>query len=324
MRKYKGAHLLRRIRRQLEQAGHKAEVSFISVPDWTHYPKGMLIETRITKNKAVRVLHHSVQIPATDLTIAKILNHTIMNTGQTVAQVEEILDIFGACLRREDGYLMMERLGCDPALVVPVTMIDLIGREHKMALYLPSKGKSPMPGDDRAQVMNRAHIECDQKRRDPKGRPRPVLIGNLFAHYLRHRTDGAEVLEQVLPSLAKAVDEADYGDGGSVITVLKAITGLPDQSLRWSIKERAIHIADHAHDRWEIDRDTLLIKIDLPQSVVAGLPGMKLGEVVSGLPFDPNLRISQAKLRRAPWSGVALKLKGRPICPQKLAQELAA
>lgn len=326
MRTYQGARLIRRIRRQLEQAGRRAEVSLIPVPEWLEgsFDKASLIEIKTFKGSSVQVLHHSVRMPVDEINIDRIVKRSLHNDGQTVAQIEDILDILGHPLRKDEGYLMMERFSCNPALVVPVRMIDLIGREHDMSLYLPSSGKHPMPGDGRAQIMNQAHFECDEKRRDANGNPRPVKIGSLFAHYLRHHPAGASILEQVIPRLAETIDNADHRDGGSAVTVLQAKTGLPDKRLRWGIKDRTIHIVDHDHTKWAIEKDTILIKIDLPQSMVTGLVGKRLSEAIDGLPFDPGLVITHAKLRRAPWSGVSLKIKGSAITPQMLADELTA
>lgn len=326
MRTYKGAHLIRRIRRQIEQAGRRAEVSLIPVPDWLEgsFDKASLIEIKTFTGSSVQVLHHSVRMPVDEINIDRIVKRSLHNDGQTVAQISDILDILGPPLRKEEGYLMMERFSCNPALVVPVRMVDLIGREHDMSLYLPSSGKHPMPGDDRAQIMNQAHFECDEKRRDASGNPRPVKVGSLFAHYLRHHPEGASILEQVIPLLAETIDNADHREGGSAVTVLQAKTGLPNAGLRWGIKDRTIHIVDHDHARWAIEKDTLLIKVDLPQSMVTGLAGKRLGDIIDGLPLDPELVVTHAKLRRSPWSGVSLKIRGTSVCPQKLARELAA
>ena len=326
MKTYKGAHLIRRIRRQIEQTGRTAEVSLIPVPEWLNgsYDRATLIEIKIFKGSSAKILHHSVRMPVDEINIDRIVQRSMNNDGQTVAQIEEILSVFGPSLRKDEGYLMMERFSCNPALVVPVRMIDLIGREHDMSLYLPSSGRHPMPGDDRAKIMNEAHIECDTKRRDSNGRQRPVRIGALFAHYLRHHPAGASILEQVIPRLAETIDNADHRDGGSAVTVLQAKTGLPDKRLRWGIKDRTIHIVDHDHPKWAIEKDTILIKIALPQSMVTGLVGKRLSEVIDGLPFDSGLVITHAKLRRAPWSGVSLKIKGSAITPETLSDELTA
>jgi len=322
MKSYRGGRLVRRIRRPLEQAGYPAEVSIVPRPEWHPTTTEHLIETRIEMNGETHVLHHPTKIPTAMDKVEAIVARTMHIGGVPMSTVQERLDQCGHSLCADGGFLALDRWSCDPIIIIPTTMVDVMRRQWETVMSFPYPMGNALPGDYSLPDRMHRHIECDRKRRLANGTVKQVRIGGLFAAFLRERNDAEEILMRVIPSLEDALDRADMGDDGSVITVERVTSGIPVLGMKWSIKGNHIHLKDYDRPQWSIDGDTLLLKQELPQTVVDGLPGRLLGEVVDGLPFNPHRMILQAKLRRPPWSGVALKISGRAVAAEELMAEI--
>lgn len=320
-RSYRGAHLARRIRRRLEQNGYPAQVRIMERPTWHPHTTEHLIET-IVEDNGPHVLHHPVKIPTPSDTVDAIIERTMDIRGVPMFAIQERLDQCGHSLDKEEGFLALDRWSCDPLIVIPTKMVDVLRRRWECVMSFPYLAGNPLPGDHALYDTMHRHIEADRKRRLKDGMVKPLRIGGLFAELLRQREDGSEILMRVVPFLENALDDAVKGDAESVITVEKVTSGIPDLGMRWSIKGNQVHLKEYDRPQWSIDGDTLLLKQDLPQTLVDGLHGRNLGEVVEGLPLDPHLRINRTKLRRSPWSGVALGLFTRSVSPRELAEEL--
>lgn len=322
MKSYRGGHLTRRIRRRLDQAGYPAEVSIIPRPDWYRMTTEQLIETRIEVDGEIHVLHHSTKMPTRHDQVERIIARTMEIEGVPMSAVQKRLDECGHSLRAEEGFLALDRWGGDPMIIIPTKMVDVMRRRWETTMFFPHPCGTPVPGDYTLPESMRLHIESDRKRRLPDGTIKQVLIGGLFAAFLREREDGEDILMRVVPFLEKALDDADKGNNGSVITVERVTSGIPDLGMQWTIKGNHIHLKDYDRPQWSINGDTLLLKQAFPQTVVDGLVGKLLGDVVEGLPLDPHRMILQAKLRKSPWSGVALKLSARAVSATELMAEI--
>ena len=320
-RSYRGAHLARRIRRRLEQNGYPAEVRIIEKPAWHPHTTPFLIETRIEDN-GTYILHHPVKIPTPSDTVDALIARTMEIRGVPEEAIRKRLDQCGHSLSKDEGYLALDRWSCDPMIIVPTIMLDVLRRRWDTVMSFPHPIGNSLPGDYSLPDSMHQHIEADRKRRMKDGTPKPLRIGGLFSEILRQREDGASILMRVIPFLERALDEADKGNDGSVITVEKVVSGIPDLGMRWSIKGNRVHLKDYDRPQWSITGDTLLLKQDMPQAIVESLPGRRLGDLVEGLPLDPNLTITRAVRRRSPWSGVSLGLFARATSPKELAAQL--
>jgi len=322
MKSYRGGHLVRRIRRALERAGHPAEVSLVSKPEWYHQTTSFLLETRLTHEGQVHVLHHSTRIPTRTDAVDRIIERTLAMKGVPLSTIEERIARCGPTHDRSAGWLVLERSGSDPLVLVPTTMYDVLRRRWDMIMSFPHSCGSMVPGDTMLEPIVQTHIDADARRRDAKGNPTSVMIGGLFAEVLRRHEDGADILMRVIPSLEEALDEADKGNTGSAVTVDRVISGAPVLGMKWTLKDRLVHLKDYDRPQWSITGDTLVIKQAFPQTVVDGLIAKHLGDVIEGLPLDPGLVIRRARLRRSPWSGVGLGLSAKAVHPDDLAREL--
>lgn len=320
-RSYRGAHLVRRIRRRLEQNGYPAQVRIIEKPAWHPHTTPFLIETRIEDN-GTYVLHHPAVIPTQTDKVDAIITRTMETRGVPEDAIQKRLDQCGHSLSKDEGYLALDRWSCDPIIIVPTIMLDVLRRRWDTFMSFPHPIGNSLPGDLALPESMHQHIEADRKRRLRDGSPKPLRIGGLFSEILRHREDGADILMRVVPFLERALDETvDTGDG-SVITVEKVMSGIPNLGMRWSIKGNRVHLKDYDRPQWSITGDTLLLKQDMPQAIVESLRGRRLGDLVEGLPLDPNLTITRAVRRRSPWSGVSLGLMAQATSPKELAAQL--
>ena len=322
MKSYRGGHLVRRIRRRLEQAGYPAEVSILTKPEWHPTTTDNLIETRIEIDGETHVLHHPAKMPTPQDKVEAIIARTMEIGGVPMSEVQKRLDQCGHSLRAEEGFLAIDRWSCDPMIVIPTSMVDVMRRRWETVMSFPHPCGQPLPGDYSLPDSMHTHIECDRKRRLPNGMIKRIRIGGLFAAFLREREDAESILMRVVPLLEDALDATDKGDAGSVITVERVTSGIPDLGMKWTIKGNHVHLKEYDRPQWSIDADTLLLKQALPQTVVDGLPGKLLGDVVEGLPFASHRMILQAKLRRSPWSGVALKISARAVSVDELMAEI--
>lgn len=321
-RKFRGAKITRRIRRKLDQQGYEADVTLIDRPEWHFGSSPNLVETRLKQNGEIHILHHSISIPATDDNVDYIVAMTQQILGVKLTTIEALKQQCGHALRKDEGFIVSERSGFDPIVHLPVSLLDILRNEHQQEVSFPSRIGKMLYNDIQAENTAQDNLTHDKKRRTSSGNPKPIRIGNLFAHFLRGREDGWDILVRVLPFLQSALSDIKTFDGGTIITVDKVATGIPVQGIRWSIKGSDVHLKDYTREQWSIDGDTLLIRSDFPQSIVDSLAGRRLGDVVEGLPLDPKLTITAAKLRKSPWKGVSLKLSGRPILPEELEKEL--
>lgn len=320
-RSYRGAHLVRRIRRRLEQNGYPAEVRIIEKPVWHPHTTPFLIETRIEDDDTY-VLHHPVKIPTPTDKVDAIIARTMEIRGVPQDAIRERLDQCGHSLSKDEGYLALDRWSCDPMIIVPTIMLDVLRRRWDTFMSFPHPTGNSLPGDYALPDSMHQQIEADRKRRLRNGSPKPLRIGGLFSEILRHHEDGADILMRVIPFLERALDEAVDTADGSVITIEKVTSGIPNLGMRWSIKGNRVHLKDYDRPQWSITGDTLLLKQDMPQAIVESLRGKHLGELVEGLPLDPNLTITRAVRRRHPWSGVSLGLLAQATSPKELAAQL--
>jgi hypothetical protein len=324
MKSYRGGHLVRRIRRALERAGHPAEVSLVARPEWCHQTTPFLIETRLTHDGEIHVLHHAAKIPTRADAVDRIIERTLAMKGVPLSMIEERIARCGPTHDRSAGWLVLERSGSDPLLLVPTTMYDVLRRRWDMIMSFPHSCGRMVPGDTMLEPIVRTHIDADARRRDAKGDPTSVMIGGLLAEVLRRHEDGADILMRVIPSLEEALDEADKGNTSSAVTVDRVTSGAPISGMKWTLKDRLVHLKHYDRPQWSISGDTLVIKQAFPQTVVDGLIGKRLGDVIEGLPLDAELIIRRARLRRSPWSGIGLGLSAKAVHPDDLARELKA
>lgn len=320
MRKYSPGHLARRVRRTLGGMGYKAAVNWIDRPSYSTTMPERIMETRVLRDGAVHIMHHSSCVPGTDVDVYRIVH--ALTEGEPGVREDEIAAVrarYGEAVRKGDGmWSLVTRYhgGVDARMriLVPVDLLDLLGRVHPMVIDWSG------PAEFRTHSWATRHLDCDRSRRDVKGGPKGVRVGGGLAAVLRSRVDGLERAARLFEDVAATMSKADLGDDMSEVTIVMMRGG--DDEVRWRISGREIHVDGYRVPGGEVTGDRVSLDQTLPEQIAVAMAGRPLGELVEGLPLDPAIVVKEARTRRRPRPGTTLRLSVRPIAIEDLVKEL--
>ena len=320
MRKYSQGHLAQRVRRELARLGVDAEVAWRDAPTYRTSMPPRIVETRVRRDGATFVMHHSANARGDDRDVTRIVAAVTQDEpGVREAEVEAVRERYrGALARGEGNWSLVTRRwttgGTRTSTLVPVDLLDIAGRTHPMVIDWAGAG------DFQAHSWAMRHLECDRARRDSRGRPRGVRIGGGLAAVLRTRGDGLRRAERLIGDLEAVIDRPDLPGDMSAVTLVKIKGG--DDEVRWHISGREIHIDDYRVPGGTISVNSLILEQALPEQLLAAMAGRRLGDLVEGAPVDPGTIVKEARTRRRPWAGTTLRLDLRPTAPEALIEEL--
>jgi hypothetical protein len=320
MRKYSPGHLARRIRRTLERHGMTVGIAWIDRPAYQTSMPERILETRVSLDGSVHVMHHSACVPGTDRDVDRIVHDvTVGDPGVRESEIDAVRARYGGAVRRGEGmWSLVTRYhgGIEARMrtLVPVDLLDIAGRTHPMVIDWAGSS------DFKAHSWAMRHLECDRGRRDARGRPRPLRVGGGMAAVLRSRTDGLDRAERLLSDLTGIIDGADLGDDMSAVTLVKVKGG--DAQVHWNISGRDIQVEDYRFTGGRMSGSTLVVDRVLPEQMLGAIPGRTIGEVVEGVPLDGGIVVKEAHTRRRPVPGTSLKLDLRPVPIDDLIGEL--
>ena len=320
-KRYKGAHFLRRIRRPIEAQGYTLELRFVE----SIINDNQMLETILSENGSSEsyLAHRWVGKGAWDQNfIDSMITAITTHKGLTQSEIDQVRSRFGLCINDNSPFRIEVRHGVRPLFHQYATFIDVLGREVDQIVMLPLAGESSFYGDLEVEATFQTMLDLTAKRRGKNGSSKPILIGPLFANFLRSRQDAIKIIPQIIPMLKNVYEEQSKSWDGDEITIDRITTGMPNKGLKWEISGRNIHLTYSTDALWSIEKDTLIVHADIPETMIVRLVGAKIGDAFSGLPFDPDLRILSAKSRKRPKGSIALKLKGKPISPESLLLEI--
>lgn len=305
--------LVRKVCRRLSERFADVDVRILPVPAYRSVFEGRMLETVVAKEGGERHrLHHGIGDRLGPDTAQRIVGVTARNMGMTDATVEALAKPLAACLRTGPGFEPLVQADWDGAVHVdvPVAMVDMGGRTHEMVRRLWEKDRKPRWVTAQQESQMEIDVELDTRRRDRLNRVLPLSIGGLSALRLSTMPEGREIAEGLCDRLAAAIDGVTSASDMTAISVSEA--KFDHGGMRWRIKGRTFHLQEAVFPGGSIDGRVLSLDATLPEAVLAGCGGRRLGEVVSGVPLPDDTVIASAKTRRS-GRPTALQLEARDV-----------
>ncbi len=234
------------------------------------------------------VQHHDMNPVITEATLRRIKNRQHTCDGASLEQVAELQERYKTTDKNQSHPIIAHNVyGSGMYIAIHLDLIDILGRVHSKwhQIYI-GNDENEERAYQRGQSLQKVELEQHAKRKN-----RQLKLSGVLAHIISTNADNY-THELIVTKLAKSIDRAaDENDDHSKISIVKANVRI-DEDLTIRATKSVISIEEYRlNDQATIRGNSIHIKGTLPATVLAQLPGKKLGDVVSGLPEYDDIRV---------------------------------
>lgn len=322
-KKLKRCRLLRRIRLAIEAQERVCEVRFIPMPEWLSSQNDELIETITIIGGKRHILHHHYGTGSINWA-ETIASKAINIIGASNAQIAKIITDLGPAYDPEIGYIVEECMGMNPSFRSKAKFVDLIRRKHLMDVRIPIDVGLPNVYENDARRFVYNEINYSRSRTKSDGYPKPIMVSPLCAHFLREHPEGLSMAELLMEKFSEDIHNI-YVNSNSrtegLISVTKAVAEFKGHDIKFDIENSTIN-ARLIDTQWTMSGNVLKIKAQLPETIIATLPGKKLNQLVEGMPYFGDHIIKEARSLKTATKWTSITLEGKKVEFNHLLEKL--